>query len=128
MKWLTPEQVEAYATTPTKAREISTKHWWQNSTATKRELLAYIKKYGREAPIIWDLCGLCHYYKAKERSFNCCSLDGCPVTPPCDSKRSLYQKACEKLTHFLWNPTDENFQEWQKAGRAVHKDLCSLRH
>lgn len=117
MKWLTIEEVKKYATTPRKALEISIKHWWQNATATEKELRAYVREDGRYAPIRWRLCGLCKYHHL--------DCDVCPLKY-CYNK-SEYDQAVKVLEVWYNNETPETFKEWKQAARAMHKKLCSLR-
>lgn len=109
---LTPTQVREGATTPEKALELSIKHWWENYNIPKEELEG-------ESPIAEDLCGLCSYYRVGDICGNC------PVGD-CDY-RSLYVAATDANDDFCDYPTDENYQSWRKASKAMHKFLCSLR-
>jgi hypothetical protein len=121
---LTPEEVKKYATTPIKAREISIRHWWQNYMLKKEEILA-LKKPATLTAI--DMCGLCMFFYPSPKHgprcqecllfhINCCVDTG-----------SLYQKASRRLEAFIESPTDENYNKWRTAAKAMHKCLCSLR-
>lgn len=117
MEWLTIEQVKKEATTPRKALEISIKHWWQNTTATEKELRIYTEGLFKNRPITIGLCGLCTYYDGE--------CDDCPLKS-CD-ENSEYHQADIAITNWWYNKTPENFKLWQQAARAMHKKLCSLR-
>ena len=127
---LTFEQIEKEATTPIKATtpkkalELSIKHWWENCNLTRDEL-----KGLRNDVIAADMCGLCVFYgyPYKNGSSLYCIESDCKVSPACPAKNSLYAKAEDAISAFIQSHSEENYQSWRKAARAMHKYLCSLR-
>lgn len=115
MEWLTKQQVKDYATTPKKALEISIKHWWQNRTATRKELDYHLKLH---RPCSGAYCGLCKYYPN-------CKI--CILKIPCDRRTSLFVKARSACWLYEVGRTKKNFQVWQAAAKEMHLYLCSLR-
>ena len=114
--YLTPKQVEAYATTPKKALAISKKHWWQNTQLTLEQL----EDLG-EVVVLGDSCGLCAHH------------DG--VCPQCilDENRqgcwrhdSLYGLASDAQQDFEDDPTEANYKAFIEAAKNMHKVLCGL--
>ena len=118
---LTVEQIKREATTPKKAVELSIKHWWENYNLTRDEL----KVWG-DVFIAAVMCGLCVFYKYPHLNGNCIE-SGCKVSPACPAKNSLYAKAEDAVSAFIQSHSEENYQSWRKAARAMHKYLCSLR-
>lgn len=113
MKWLTPEKVEAYATTPCKALAISIKAWRQKATCTREELSDVID---RDLEFFGTLlCGLCCYWD------NC---DECPCTE-CSS--GFYGKVLDAFDAFFENRTSRNFKNWHLWTGRMYEYLCSLR-
>lgn len=123
---LTIKQVEKGATTPKKALELSIKHWWENVCLKKEEVPNIEGTHGDYSPTSAKLCGLCIYHRhfgTEEELWDC---PGCPIKDKCEDD-SLYESACSTLCAFDDEPTEENYQAWRKAARAMHKYLCSLR-
>ena len=118
---LTNEQIKKEATTPKKALELSIKHWWENCNLTRDEL-----KGLRNDVIAAVMCGLCVFYGYPYENGNC-RKSGCKVSPACPAKNSLYAKAEDAISAFIQSHSEENYQSWRKAARAMHKYLCSLR-
>ncbi len=103
MKWITAEEVKAYATTPEHALNISIAHHQQNVDATEKELFAHSN------PLAWSLCGLCRYY---ETDCSRCPLGSC-------YPGSLYAKASAALK-------PSNHAAFIKAETALLNKLKSL--
>ncbi len=106
MKWLTEAQIKKHATTPTKALNISIKHWQQIVDATASET--------NEAPLYFnyaEYCGTCLYYcndclRCPIRSCGSGSQWDDVATAFCDWERSevsfaVYKKECRKMLKLL---------------------------
>jgi hypothetical protein len=111
---LTIEQVRKEATTPKKALEISIKHWWENYRLEKEEKLNLDIH-----PCAEGLCGLCVFYISH--------CDECPIEISCANYGTLYNLAGRAYKKFKKNESEENYQAWRKAAKAMHKYLVSLR-
>ena len=113
IKWITAEQVKAYATTPKRALDISVRHHQQNVDITKSQLR------GRDNLLNEDLCGLCYYYREKDHG----GCDSCPLTAEdgisCFRASSLYKKS---LPHYR----SKNHKSFIKAETALLNKLKSL--
>ncbi len=114
MKWITAEQVKAYATTPERALDISVRHHQQNVDATEAELATQAK------PLNGLLCGLCRYYD-RPGNGGCVS---CPLGEndfPCGYETSLYRKALN-----ICESRPRNHAAFIKAETALLNELKSL--
>lgn len=124
MKFLTPNEIKDYATTPKKALEISIKAWWQKCQATEKSF-RYIK-------IGWRGCGLCWFHFISEEEFEETKLDckKCVLgksRDKCSNSPSTWIKMQDAQINYEGNKTPANWLAWQKAARAMHRKLCSLR-
>ncbi len=119
MRWITQAQVKAAARKSDKASiSMSMKHWFQLTTATKKEI---IDGYNDDKVDIWgEHCALCGRYS--DGYENC---GKCPLT---DEGRS---DCCEEWRNAveLWNPEDGyrwKHRAFQKAAKVLYKRICNL--
>ncbi len=126
MKWLTIEQGKKHATTPTKALNISIKHWQQIDDLTEEECKQEI---GHEEIISAFLCGLCRYYDLGHVFRGC---DKCLIVKKgghisCYEKESLYRSVYNKYVVWEVTPYCKTFAAFKKEARKMLKFLKSLK-
>ena len=116
---LTIKEVQKQAQkSPKAALECSIKHWWENAHLAPEKLI-------NQEPWKSSLCALCARYFNSERY----SCGKCPLftIDDCNDIDSKWEKAQCAHYRYKHNRSDVNFRAWQKAARAMHRELCSLR-
>lgn len=116
MNWLTEKQVKAAAKKSHNAAvRCSQEHWWQLSTATRKEI--------DEAPDDWEVL-VCASYCALCQRYFLCKCKGCPLDPQDDGPRDCCQE---------WRDMDRVFfgrhpiwPLWRRAAKAMYKRLMQV--
>lgn len=118
MKWYTPAQIKQHASTPTKALNISIKHWQQIVDATAKEIKEYLK---HDSDLIYSAyCGLCYFY-------NNCGKPGCLLRQAhgCGSDPSQWLAVANAYTD--WHYDGKPIRNFRNQARKMLKILKSLK-
>jgi len=124
MKWLTGEEVRAAAKKSKRAAiACAKKHWWQNHTATEKEMRVFAKTH---RPAGYRLCALCWRYN--QNNVHKLGRYWCPLKKAKDKTYccNQYTKALRAFTNWKAKVGNGRYSTFTKKAKAMYDRICEL--